>query len=56
VRAKLTEFRRLVGELSDAGDRVLQDQPGTPTYVADVKKADALVHVTSNVGHDAVGA
>ncbi len=55
VRAKLTEFRRLVDELSDAGDRVLQDQPGTPAYLDDVAKAEALVHVTANVGHDAVG-
>jgi len=55
VRAKLAEFRRLVGDLSDAGDRVLLDQPGTPDYAEDVAKAEALVHVTANVGHDAVG-
>jgi diguanylate cyclase (GGDEF)-like protein len=55
VRAKLTEFTRLAHELVALGDRIAAERPTDPGYQADVRRAVALSHVTSNVGRDAVG-
>jgi diguanylate cyclase (GGDEF)-like protein len=55
VRAKLAEFRRLVDELTVVGDRLLAGPTDTPAWLADTVRASALVHVTANVGNDAVG-
>ena len=55
VRAKLAEFRRLVDELTATGDKVLAESSSDAAYHSDVEHLEALAHVTSNVGHDAVG-
>ncbi|MDQ1485477.1 MAG: hypothetical protein QOJ62_1170, partial [Actinomycetota bacterium] len=55
VRAKFMQEQKMIGEFITLCDQVAAAKPGTTEYVTLVNKAEAMSHVLSNVGHDAVG-
>ena len=55
VRAKFMQEQKIIGEFVALCDQVAAAKPGTAEYVTLVTKAEAMSHLLSNVGHDAVG-
>jgi PAS domain S-box-containing protein len=55
VRRKLDQDRRLIGELTRTGDRLLEARRADANYVADVTRLRVLSAQLSSVSNDAVG-